>query len=69
MTPQRHSFPQLPQFTTVHHGNCEHSSHHTTTVVSVGCGECVVEVWPLLLDVSTNHGSPHSTVKNRKPVQ
>lgn len=48
MTPKIHGSPQFPQFTTVHHGNCEHCSHHTTTVVPVGCGECVAEPWCLL---------------------
>jgi hypothetical protein len=59
-----HSSPQFPQLTTVPHGNCEHPSHHTTTVVAVGCGECVVEAWPLFLGVPTVHGFPQSTVRN-----
>ena len=69
MTPGFHSSPQFPQFTTVHHVNCEHCPHHTTTVVAVGCGECVVEVWRHLLDDHTVHGSPHSTVKGGRLEQ
>jgi hypothetical protein len=57
-----HSSPQFPQLTTVPHGNCEHPSHHTTTVVAVGCGECVVETVAHVLAVSTVHGFPQSTV-------
>ena len=34
-----HSYPQL---STVHHNHGSRSPHHTTTVVPVGCGECVV---------------------------
>lgn len=35
-----HSYPR---FSTVHQGGDARSPHHTTTVVPVGCGECVVE--------------------------
>ena len=62
MTLNFHSSPQFPQFTTVHHDNCEHCSHHTTTVVAVGCGECVVEPWGRFSKQSTVHGFPQSTV-------
>ncbi len=61
MTPKTHSSPQFPQFTTVHHSNCEHFSHHTTTVVPVGCGECVVETVGHFGGASTVHAFPQST--------
>lgn len=37
-----HSYPQL---STVCHARGSRSPRHTTTVVPVGCGECVVEMW------------------------
>jgi hypothetical protein len=61
MTPKTHGSPQFPQFTTVHHGNCEHFSHHTTTVVPVGCGECVVETVVPFGRGFTVHTFPQST--------
>lgn len=61
MTQEIHSSPQFPQFTTVHHSNCEHFSHHTTTVVPVGCGECVVEGVGHFGGASAVHAFPQST--------
>jgi hypothetical protein len=36
-------FHSYPRISTVRHTHGSRSPHHTTTVVPVGCGECVVE--------------------------
>lgn len=63
MTGRIHSSPRFPQFSTVHHTNCEHCPHHTTTVVAVGCGECVVEAWHIETKTFATH--TQSTVGER----
>lgn len=65
MKPVFHSLHSFPQFSTVREVNCEHCSHHTTTVVAVGCGECVVET--VASKIRHLHTHSHSTVGGSNP--
>jgi len=59
-------FHSYPRISTVHHTHGSRSPHHTTTVVPVGCGECVVEVrWVTDKAFTLPHSSTVQTVVAR----